>query len=475
MVKPRLSGKRIGVARAWGVPSLLALTLLLTPASGFAADPPAKEAPAKKESAKEAPAKDAVVEALRAAAEAEGKRDPKAVELFLKAAGLAAEAKRQPDVAVANEAIVRLREALPGKYDEKLASVAGFAPEKGIAARAWSALNQEAAALMARGDANGALERATKSVEMAKSEFGEKHYTLLVALRERALLSFQLGVVPDAAAGLEAAHALGVEILGADHPETLKLLGQQADLHEAAGNLPKALGIRAAVVKGWSEAFGADHPQTLDNGMALARLHLNVGEVESAYKLLTGARPLFEKSLGVHHPRLADCLTLTAATLARKGDLKGALALYEQAAGIHRVAMLPGAPSALSARVEAAELIRKDGRFDEARKSLEEVIELARQDPASQQALLDALGALASVHEEAAEYDKAEPLIQQVLKGEEALLGVEHPNLLATQNRLAGVYRRQGRLAEAEKLYAKVLDGYRKIVGTEHQASINVM
>ncbi|WP_420905171.1 tetratricopeptide repeat protein [Candidatus Magnetaquiglobus chichijimensis] len=512
------------MARALGVPSLLALALLLTPCSVFAADPPAKEAPAKeapakketakeapakeapgkketakeapakkeaakeapakKEAAKEAPAKkeaakeapkDAAVEALRAASEAEARKDPKAVELFVKAAGLSAEAGRQPEVAMANEAIVRLREALPAKYDEKLASVAGFAPEKMIAARAWSALNQEAAALMARGDANGALERAGKSVEMAKSEFGEKHYTGLVALRERALLLFQMGVAPDAAAGLEAAHALGVEILGADHPETLKLLGQQADLHEAVGNMAKALGIRAAVVKGWSEAVGADHPVTLDNGLALARLHLNVGDVASAHKILTGACPLYEKSLGSNHPRLADCLTLTAATLARKGDLKGALALYDQAAGIHRVALLPTAPSALSARVEAAELIRKDGRFDEARKSLEEVIELAKRDPAGQQALLDALGALASVHEDAAEYDKAEPLILEVLKGEEALLGVEHPNLLATRNRLAGVYRRQGRLAEAEQLYAKVLDGYRKIVGTEHQASINVM
>ncbi|MEO5346569.1 MAG: CHAT domain-containing protein [Magnetococcus sp. YQC-9] len=85
------------------------------------------------------------------------------------------------------------------------------------------------------------------------------------------------------------------------------------------------------------------------------------------------------------------------------------------------------------------------------------------------------MGVLASVFEDAAEYEKAEPLIQEVLKGEEALLGPEHPNLLATRNRLAGVYRRQGRLAEAEKLYAKILDGYRKVVGTEHQASINVM
>ncbi|MBF0271566.1 MAG: tetratricopeptide repeat protein [Magnetococcales bacterium] len=447
--------------------SLLVWGLFLGPGSGWAADP----APVQ--------SKDGVTEALQQAVEAEAKRDASAWERFLKAARLAAEAKRQKELATSNEAILRLREALPERFNAKMATVTALSAEKSASAGAWSALNQEAAALMARGDAAGALARGGKALEMAKTEFGPKHFTVLVALREQALLHYQAGAVPEAEAGLAKAYALGVEILGADHPETLKVQALQADLAEAGGGLAKAVEIRKAVLAAWEGAVGADHPVALDAGMTLARLLVNSGNLDPALQWLEAARPRFDKSLGSWHPRLAECLTLTAAVVGRKGDIKGALALYEQADGIHRVALPAGTPAVLTARVEAAEWIRRDGRFDEARKILEEVMGLAKKDAASQpllvQPLLDAQGALVQVFEDQGEYDKAEPLIQEVLKGEQAMLGADHPNLLATRNRLAGIYRRQGKLAEAEKLYAQVLDGYRKVLGTEHQASINLM
>ncbi|MBF0191081.1 MAG: tetratricopeptide repeat protein [Magnetococcales bacterium] len=430
-------------------------------------------------SADPASARDGVTEALRLAVEAEAKRDATALEHFLKAARLAAEAKRQKELAISNEALLRLRDVLPERFGAKMATVSALAPEKATQAGVWSALNQEAAALMARGDGAGALARAGRSLEMAQTEFGPKHFTVLVALREQAVLHYQSGAVPEAEAGLAKAYALGVEILGADHPETLKVHALQADLLEAGGGFAKAVEIRKAVLAAWEGSVGAEHPTALEAGMVLARLWVNSGHLDAALQWLEAARPRFDKSLGSWHPRLAECLTLTAAVVGRKGDIKGALALYGQADGIYRVALPAGTPAVLTARVEAAEWMRRDGRFDVARKSLEEVVELARKEAATQpllaQPLLDAQGALVQVFEDQAEYDKAEPLILEVLKGEKALLGPDHPNLLATQNRLAGIYRRQGKLAEAEKLYAQVLDGYRKVLGTEHQASINLM
>ncbi|MBF0342563.1 MAG: tetratricopeptide repeat protein, partial [Magnetococcales bacterium] len=421
-----------------------------------------------------APVKDPVIEALQVAVEADKKHDAKAVEHFFKAVKLAVEAKRPTEAAQGNEAIQRLREGLPKALNDKLAKVSAIPPGKQAAAAAWSALNQEAAARMAKGDARGAVEQSGKALEKAQAEFGAKHYTVFVGLRELAVLQYQAGAMAEAEGALEKSLALGRELLGAEHPETLKVLALRGDLLEGAGVFPKALETRKAVLAGWETAVGATHPASLDAGMTLVRLHLNVGEVDQPFKWLGAARERFEKTFGLWHPRLAEYLTLLASTTTRKGDLKAALALYDQADRIYLAVLPPGEPAALSARVEAAELIRRDGRFDEARKKLEEVIAVAKK-VAAAQPLLDAQGALAQVFEDAGEYEKAEPLITEVLQGETQLLGADHPNLLATRNRLAGVYRRQGRLAEAEKLYAATLDGYRKIVGTEHQASINVM
>ncbi|MBF0428058.1 MAG: tetratricopeptide repeat protein [Magnetococcales bacterium] len=401
-------------------------------------------------------------------------RGEQALTLFLKVVGLAGAAGKQADVAVYNDAILQLRDVMPDKVNDKITQTSAFPADKAKSAQAWSELTQESAALMAKGNAAVAIQKGAKALEVAKGEFGDKHYAVFVSLRDLALLHYQNGAVAEANSGLEQSVALGTEILGADHPDTLKVKSLQADLLEAGHQLAKADELRKVIVAGWETAVGPDHPSSLSAGLARARLLLNIGNLDVAQKWLEGACGKFEKNLGPYHPQLAECLNLHAVVRGRAGDLKGALALYEQVAKIHKAAFVPGDPVVLTARIEAAELIRRDGRFNEARKELEEIIALAQKGSVTS-AVLDAKGALALVFEDSGEYDKAEPLLIEVLAGEKTHLGADHPNYLATQNKLAGVYRRQGKLAEAEKGYAEVLDGYRKLLGTEHQASINVM
>ncbi|MBF0294053.1 MAG: tetratricopeptide repeat protein, partial [Magnetococcales bacterium] len=402
-------------------------------------------------------------------------KNEQALDALLKVVRLAGEAGKQADVAQYNDAIAELRGALPEKFTAKVAEVAAFPPEKGRAAAEWSRIAQESATLLAKGDAAGAVKGAAQALAFAQANFGEGHYAVFVSLRDLAVRQFQAGAVAEAAAGLEKAVTLGSTLLGADHPELLQVQALQADLAEAGGDLTKAAGIRKAMRDGWVTAVGAEHPLTLAAGLAYARSLLNGGDIEQAFQWLEGACGKFEKMLGPFHPQGAECLTLQAMARGRKGDADGALKLYRQASRIYKAALPASDPVALAARIEAAELLRRDARFNEARKELEEVIALAAKEPAARQTLLEAKGAMAQVFEDSGEYDKAEPLLNEVLEGEKALLGAEHPNLLATRSRLAGVYRRQGRLHDAETLYAALLDEYRRLLGSEHQASINVM
>lgn len=402
-----------------------------------------------------------------------GKREM-ALDFFLKAVRLAGEADKFGDVIQYNEAILQLAGVMPDKFNEKIAQISAVPPDKGAAAQSWSTMAQESAALMAKGDRAGAMERGAQALKMAQDNFGAKHYTVFVSMRDLAILHYQGGAAEESQVGLTGAIALGSEILGADHPETLHVQSLQADILEAGGQFPEAVKVREAIVKGWEAAVGVDHPATLAAGLARSRLMVNIGDLDHALPWLSASCGKFSQVLGTFHPQVAECLTLTAVIRGRQGDRKGALELYTQVMKIYQVALPVGDVAVLTARIEAADLVRREGRFNEARKALEEVVEIAQKESVAQP-LMDAKGALAQVYEDAGEYDKAEPLLKEVLAGETVSLGPDHPNLLATQNKLAGVYRRQGRLVEAEKLYAEVLAGYRKLLGAQHQASINVM
>ncbi|MEO5332115.1 MAG: tetratricopeptide repeat protein [Magnetococcus sp. YQC-5] len=397
-----------------------------------------------------------------------------ALTFFLKAVRLAGNTKKHTDVAVYNEAILQLASVMPDWVNEKINQASAFPPDKGQSVETWSKITQESAALMTKGDLTQAKQRAIQALELAQTDFGPNHYAVLASMRDLAVLHYQTGAIDDANTALEKTITLSNSILGATHPETLKVQSLQADLLEAKSELTQAIELRKAILKGWETGLGQDHPSTLSAGLALARLLLNTGHWHQALSWLENSCGKFTTILGSWHPMGAECLTLTATGLTRQGDLKGALSRYEQAATIHEAALPQGDPVALTARIEAAELVRREGRFNDARQALEEILTMAQKASATQ-SVLDAKGALAQVFEDAGEYDKAEPLLLEVLAGEKNTLGPDHPNLLATQNKLAGVYRRQGRLAEAEKLYASVLDGYRKLLGTEHQASITLM
>jgi len=63
---------------------------------------------------------------------------------------------------------------------------------------------------------------------------------------------------------------------------------------------------------------------------------------------------------------------------------------------------------------------------------------------------------------------EAEALYGQALRGQETLLGHEHPNTLRTVQNLAHTYHLHRRWDEAETLYQRALTGREKVLGSDH-------
>jgi tetratricopeptide (TPR) repeat protein len=82
--------------------------------------------------------------------------------------------------------------------------------------------------------------------------------------------------------------------------------------------------------------------------------------------------------------------------------------------------------------------------------------------------LASSLNNLALLYQSQGQYEKAEPLLVQVLEMRERLLEEEHPDVAQSLNNLAGLYRYQGCYEQAELLLKRALSIQEKVLGSEH-------
>lgn len=115
------------------------------------------------------------------------------------------------------------------------------------------------------------------------------------------------------------------------------------------------------------------------------------------------------------------------------------------------------------------------GRYSEAEKLAEQVLELRRQSGSlcdKHPKMITSMAYLAIIHQFQARYDEAERLTEQVLSLQREVIGDDHPQTVNMKENLAIIYFSQGRRKEAEVLMKQTLDVRREIFGDKHPATI---
>ncbi|MEM7249005.1 MAG: serine/threonine-protein kinase [Acidobacteriota bacterium] len=116
------------------------------------------------------------------------------------------------------------------------------------------------------------------------------------------------------------------------------------------------------------------------------------------------------------------------------------------------------------------------GRLDDARRQLDDAVELGREGAGADNAdTLRFQNSQAVLLSEQGRHAEAEPLLVEILETQRSTLGDTHRDTLAVANNLALVLQEQGRHAEAEPLLAEVLGGLRETRGPEHQDTVTAL
>jgi serine/threonine protein kinase/tetratricopeptide (TPR) repeat protein len=148
----------------------------------------------------------------------------------------------------------------------------------------------------------------------------------------------------------------------------------------------------------------------------------------------------------------------------------------EQALELGRRVLGPEDPKTLKSMEHLGIVALHQGKFAEAEALTSRALEAERRVlGAEHRATLASMIHLASVYHDEGKFAQAEALDIQASEIEKRMLGPEHPETLMSMNNLAIVYMREGKYSQAEALDTQILEIRKRVLGLEHPYTVGSM
>ncbi len=196
--------------------------------------------------------------------------------------------------------------------------------------------------------------------------------------------------------------AIGDQVFGPGHPESMVTVERLASAYVAAGRVGEAVAWYQRVMADWGKAYGPDHPRTLAARVRLGRVLVTAGLYEDAIAVLTAALTDAERAYGPGHPECAIIRDEVAAGYRAAGELSEAIRLYRLILGDRERGLGAQHPDTMGTRQLLAEAYLADGRVKEAFSQYKKVVgDRQRSQGADHPDTLRARGALAHAYHQA--------------------------------------------------------------------------
>jgi tetratricopeptide (TPR) repeat protein len=249
--------------------------------------------------------------------------------------------------------------------------------------------------------------------------------------------------------------AIGDQVFGPGHPESMVTVERLASAFVAAGRVSEAVAWYQRVMAEWGKAYGPDHPRTLAARVRLGRVLVTAGLFEEAISVLTAALNDAERAYGPGHPECAIIRDEVAAGYRAAGELNEAIRLYRLILGDRERSLGAQHPDTMATRQLLAEAYLADGRVKDAFSQYKKAVaDRQRSQGADHPDTLRARGQLAVAYHNAGRMALAVQLSEQVYAGFERVRGSDHPDTLAAALSLGRVYYAVGRLSDARRVLA---------------------
>jgi CHAT domain-containing protein/Tfp pilus assembly protein PilF len=205
-------------------------------------------------------------------------------------------------------------------------------------------------------------------------------------------------------------------------------------LYQAQGRYSEAEPLFKQVLQIIENVLGKEHPSTLRSMNNLAFLYKAQGRYSEAEPLYKQALQLREKVLGKEHPSTLSSMNNLAILYESQGRHSEAEPLFKQALQLREKVLGKEHPDTLTSMNNLAGLYESQGRYSEAEPLYKQALQLSEKVLGKEHPdTLTSMNNLAFLYKAQGRYSEAEPLFKQALQLMEKVLGKEHPHTLATQ------------------------------------------
>jgi len=266
------------------------------------------------------------------------------------------------------------------------------------------------------------------------------------------------------------------QVLGAEHPDTLRSMNILTSTYGFQGRWKEAEGLGVRVMETRTRILGAEHPDTLASMYWLAMTYSRQGRWKEAEKLQTKDLEISKRVLGVKHLDTVARMHSLASTYMDQGRWKEAEKLRVEVVETYKGVLYVGHPYTLTGMANLASTYIYQGRWKEAEELGVEVLETRKRVlGAEHPETLTSMANLGSTFGNQGRWKEAEVLDVEVLEIRKRVLGAEHPDTLTSMDNLASTYRDQRRWKEAEVLGVEVLETRKRVLGAEHPSTLTSM
>jgi eukaryotic-like serine/threonine-protein kinase len=257
--------------------------------------------------------------------------------------------------------------------------------------------------------------------------------------------------------------------LAKDPEQQAQMMQIMGLVYQSLGLYPRSESLLTRAVEIRRQVLGPEHPDTLKTMFSLAWTLDLEGQRQEAERIVRQTLDIQRHVLGPDHPDTLASINGLAVTLQERGQYTEAEKLEREILENARRIFGPEHRRTLMATTNLVSILGSEGRHAEAEKLERKVVDDQRRilGPEHPDTLWSML-VLAGTLQEEAQYVEAEKLARQALDVQRRVLGPEHPETLRGMHNLALTLAREGRYAEAEKLARQALEARRHALGPEH-------
>ncbi len=286
-------------------------------------------------------------------------------------------------------------------------------------------------ALRQAGKFNESLPLLTQAMELAQTEFGDRHFISLTATNNLCDLHVAMGrseeTIPILQKAIDTAKSL-------DDPFEMELMNGLAGALRASGKAPELLELLGNIIELAKNQYGDDHPKTLVSTNNLAQVLCELGRRDEAIPMLEELHEKMGMRLGADHPDTLNTANNLGDALVVVGRTSDGIAILESNLGI--------AESKLGGKHPMVFSLRNN---------------------------------LSLAYQQVGDFQKAIGLQEDLLKARESVLAEGHPDVIVSQANLAALYRKVDRWNDARPLYESAVKQAQSFIGPDHPMTLSVM